>query len=375
MPSSRIAPSISSRSLAFRCLFLLLAILTLSIASSAQFRVAVTIAPPALPIYDQPVCPGDGYIWTPGYWYWDDDAEEYYWVPGTWVLAPEVGFYWTPGWWGWGGSAFIWNEGFWGPEIGFYGGIDYGFGYFGVGFVGGRWEGGHFFYNQAITNVNVTVIHNVYNETVVNRETVNRISYNGPGGIDRRPTAQEEAAMRAPHVPPVPVQRQHVEVARRDPQMRALVNQGKPPVAATQRPGELRGEGVVPAREAGAPYHPPARGAEAGNRGSTRNYVHAKDLGPAERGPTPNTGDAKLDEKYQKEQAKLAEKQDKERMKLQKQQDKEHEKLARQQASQERTQQLEQRHQQQTQRLQQRQMQQTQHLQARQAPARSGGRR
>jgi len=36
--------------------------------ASAQVRVFVTVAPPVLPIYEQPMCPGDGYIWTPGYW-------------------------------------------------------------------------------------------------------------------------------------------------------------------------------------------------------------------------------------------------------------------------------------------------------------------
>ena len=28
------------------------------------------VAPPAIPTYDQPECPGEGYIWTPGYWAW-----------------------------------------------------------------------------------------------------------------------------------------------------------------------------------------------------------------------------------------------------------------------------------------------------------------
>src|SRR6266852_5329672 len=183
----------SIRSLALRSLSLVLVMLALSAASMAQFRVAITFGPPALPIYEQPICPGEGYIWTPGYWYWDDDGEDYYWVPGTWVLAPEVGFLWTPGWWGWGGDVFLWHEGFWGPEVGFYGGVVYGFGYFGEGYEGGRWENGRFFYNRSVNNVDVTIIHNVYNTTIVNR-TENRVSFNGPGGIDRRPSSREEAA-------------------------------------------------------------------------------------------------------------------------------------------------------------------------------------
>ncbi len=108
------------------------------------------------------------------------------------MLAPEVGFLWTPGWWGWGGSAFIFHAGYWGPQVGFYGGVSYGFGYFGRGYEGGRWDNGHFFYNRSVNNVNVTVVHNVYNTTIVNRTDV-RVSYNGGnGGINERPTREEE---------------------------------------------------------------------------------------------------------------------------------------------------------------------------------------
>ena len=56
------------------------------------------VAPPAIPDYDQPPCPGDGYIWTPGYWAWGPDG--YYWVNGAWVLPPYAGALWTPGYWG-----------------------------------------------------------------------------------------------------------------------------------------------------------------------------------------------------------------------------------------------------------------------------------
>ena len=152
------------RSRFIRPLLLGIAMLFLCSASFAQIGVAITIAPPALPVYEQPVCPGDGYIWTPGYWAWGDDG--YFWVPGTWVEAPEVGFFWTPGYWGWGGSSFVWYDGYWGPTVGFYGGINYGFGYFGHGYEGGRWDGGHFFYNRAVNNINVAVIHNVYETKV-----------------------------------------------------------------------------------------------------------------------------------------------------------------------------------------------------------------
>src|ERR1700726_4025946 len=118
------------------------------IQSRAQVAVGISvqIGPPALPVYEQPICPGAGYLWTPGYWAYGDDG--YYWVPGTWVVAPTVGFLWTPGYWGWGGGGYFWHAGYWGPHVGFYGGVNYGFGYVGVGYLGGGWEGGHFAYNR-----------------------------------------------------------------------------------------------------------------------------------------------------------------------------------------------------------------------------------
>jgi hypothetical protein len=348
-------------------------LLAMSTASFAQFRVAITVGPPALPVYDQPLCPGDGYMWTPGYWYWDDDISDYYWVPGTWVLAPEPGFLWTPGWWGWGDAAFAWHEGFWGPTIGFYGGINYGFGYFGVGFAGGRWDNGHFFYNRAVMNVDVTNIHNVYNTTVVNNTTINRVSFNGGnGGVTARPTPQEEAAEHDRHVPPVAAQTQHVQAARGNPALRASANHGKPPIAATEKPGEFTGHGVVEAKDAGAPYKAEENHAGAESHAAApaaHPAVHPNDLPPAER-PTPtNSGNAKADRKYQQQQDKLYAKQTQERQKLQQKQDQDHQRLAQQKASDAKTQQLEQKHAQQTQQLQQRHAAQQQSLQSHQAPA------
>src|SRR5581483_3278218 len=91
--------------------------------------------PPALPTYDQPPCPGQGHIWTPGYWNYDS-GQGYYWVPGAWVLAPFTGALWTPGWWGYNSGRYGWHRGYWGRHVGYYGGIDYGHGYVGHGYEG-----------------------------------------------------------------------------------------------------------------------------------------------------------------------------------------------------------------------------------------------
>jgi len=348
-------------------------LLLLASASLGQVRISVSFGPPALPVYEQPLCPGEGYIWTPGYWAWDDDGDDYYWVPGTWVMAPEPGYFWTPPYWAWVGSSFVFYDGYWGPHVGFYGGINYGFGYFGDGFVGGRWEGDHFFYNRSVTNVNVTNVRNVYNTTIVNNNTtINRVSYNGGnGGVVARPTPQQEAFARERHVPPVGAQTHQIQQARGNPQFRASENRGRPPVAATQRPGEFNGHGAVPARQAGGPYNPPAN--RAVNQphpggGGRPNAIHPNDLPTMNRPPAPNTGSQKLDQKYQRQQEKLQQQQDKERQKLQQQQEKEHQQMMKRNGDQARQQQVEQRHQQQTQQLQQRHAQQQERMQQRQAP-------
>jgi hypothetical protein len=261
--------------------------------------------------------------------------------------------------------------------VGFYGGIDYGYGYFGRGYEGGRWERDHFFYNRAVNNVNVTVIHNVYNTTVVNERHVTRVSYSGGnGGINARPTPQEEAAAHTRHLPPAAPQRQHIQQARSNPQLRASVNRGKPPIAATPTPSAFSGRGVVPAREGGSIHGGPrnagpgngARNIPSAENNNSRRAVHARDIPPIERSARPNTGNPKQDSKNQKQQEKIYAQQEKQRQKLQQQQDKEDQRLARQNADQARRQQVEQRHQQQTEQLQQRHSQQQQRMQQREQP-------
>lgn len=234
-------------------------------ASFAQVSVGVsiTVAPPALPVYVQPPIPGPGFIWTPGYWAYGPAG--YYWVPGTWVRPPAVGLLWTPGYWGWSGGVYRWHAGYWGPHVGFYGGVNYGFGYVGVGYAGGYWSHGVFAYNRAVNNIsNTTVIHNTYNKTVVNNINVTRVSYNGgAGGTVARPTAQEEVAAREHHVAPTALQAQHEHAASSNHALLASVNHGRPGIAATREPGAFHGPGIVAAK---APHHPPANGAHVASR-------------------------------------------------------------------------------------------------------------
>ncbi|MGO4702555.1 hypothetical protein [Dyella sp. 2RAB6] len=226
--------------------------------ATAGVFVSVNIAPPPLPVYVQPAIPAPGYLWVPGYWAYDDDGG-YYWVPGTWVEPPYSGALWTPAWWGWSGSAYVFHIGYWGPRVGFYGGINYGFGYTGVGYAGGYWNRNRFYYNRSVNNIN-THITDVYNKTVINNITVNHTSYNGgPGGIAARATAQELQAARMQRQGPVAAQRQQMTMAAQNRELRASANHGMPSVAATPRAGAFAGREAMPARAAVAPGNAAAR--------------------------------------------------------------------------------------------------------------------
>lgn len=378
-----------------RSLLLTLGLLALSSVASAQIGIglSIRIAPPELPVYEQPVCPEDGYIWTPGYWAYGDS--DYYWVPGTWVMAPEVGYLWTPGYWGDDNGGYFFHEGYWGTQVGFYGGISYGYGYFGHGYEGGRWDNGHFFYNQSASRVNVSITRNVYNTRVENNYNTSRVSFNGGrGGVNVRATSQEEVASRERHIAPVAAQMQHVQSARANPELRDSANHGRPPVAATARPDSNRESGAASGREGETVRNAPAASSNNTNRPNTEStrptaetnrpnnettrpnveaarptpIVHARDIQPVERPAAPNTGNAKRDQQYQQQQQKLQTQQVRERQTLQNKQEQDHQRYQQKPANEPKQQQLEQKHQQQTQQLSQKHTQQQQQMQQRQQP-------
>ncbi len=257
----------------FGSLLLMFALLATPVAASAAVYLSVAIAPPALPVYVQPPVPGAGYIWTPGYWAYGPNG--YYWVPGTWVLAPYVGALWTPGYWGWGSGAYFWHGGYWGPRVGYYGGINYGFGYVGVGYHGGSWNGGVFSYNSAVTNVNVTNIHNTYNQPVVQNTSLSHVSYNGgAGGIAAQPTAEERLAESDNHLPATQLQTRHQMLASTNRAQFASVNHGTPSLAATPRAAAYKQANV-----AGTAAGHPQNTGQAHRVATTQNASHPPGYG------------------------------------------------------------------------------------------------
>jgi WXXGXW repeat (2 copies) len=340
----------------FACSFLLgVGLLAMPAPSPAQVAVGVSIriGPPILPVYVQPICPEPGYIWVPGYWAYGDDG--YYWVPGTWVEPPEFGLLWTPGYWGWDDGFYVWHAGYWGPEVGFYGGVNYGFGYTGEGFFGGYWRGDRYYYNRAVTNVDVTVVRNTYNTPVVNNNTtVNRVSFNGgPGGTTAQPSSRELAAVRERHVTMTTQQTQHEQAARADRNLLASVNHGRPDVTASVHPGEFHGHGAVESR---TPANP--------NRPSVSQPSNGTRVNPA------------LDQKHQQQTDRLRQQQDQERQQLQQRHQQESQKLQQraaddrkqqeaQRRQQQQMQQMDRKHEQQQQKLQQKQQQERQRQESR----------
>ena len=233
--SLRIEISSKVRTLLFAAL-IMAPMFTLPVAQAQVFiGVSVHVAPPVLPVYVQPPLPAPGYIWTPGYWAYGDAG--YYWVPGVWVRPPRVGVLWTPGYWGFAGGVYGWHAGYWGPHIGFYGGVNYGYGYGGIGFCGGEWRGGVFAYNSAVANFGGVHVTNVYvNRTIVTQNTivnVNHVSYNGGAGIQARASAVEMQAANEHHFEPTANQAQHQNFAAQDRSQLASVNHGNPGTPAS----------------------------------------------------------------------------------------------------------------------------------------------
>jgi WXXGXW repeat (2 copies) len=252
-------------------------------ANGAEVALTVNVAPPPLPVYEQPPLPAAGYIWVPGYWSYG--PEGYFWVPGTWVLPPDPDLVWTPGYWEFSDGAYLWRSGYWGPEVGFYGGIVYGFGYFGHGYDGGYWRDHQFYYNRAVNNISNTDVPNVYSKTVVNNTTINHISYNGgPGGVGARPTAQEQAAGHQPRHAATSEQTAQVAGARNQHELLASVNQGHPPIAATPKPN-MFSEPPRRLAQAPPPPPPPERPAPAAPPDHPSHAAAAERTAPAGRPP------------------------------------------------------------------------------------------
>ena len=60
-------------SIAIKGLLFSIVLLVFSNSGLAQIGIGISVnfGPPPLPVYEQPICPAEGYLWTPGYWAYD----------------------------------------------------------------------------------------------------------------------------------------------------------------------------------------------------------------------------------------------------------------------------------------------------------------
>jgi hypothetical protein len=254
--------------------------------------------PPPLLVERQPPMPAYGYEWTPGYWGWNPVAYDYYWVPGVWVEPPAIGLLWTPPWWGWVGGVYVFTPGYWGATVGFYGGIDYGYGYGGYGYDGGYWRGRTFFYNREVTNFGGVHVNAVFNRAVFINRGAGRVSFNGgPGGVRLAASRQQLAAARAAHVGATAAQASHAMAAAGDPGRRAgAFNHGRLAAAAVGGAGAalaahsaLHGHGPLARGPALHGQHGPAQLGAGGRRGARFANIRSGPRARVIRGAAPRS--------------------------------------------------------------------------------------
>ncbi len=215
---------------------------TADAASPGEADIRTAEVPPPLQDDVPPPSPDDASLWAPAYWAWGGGG--YYWVPGAWVQPPRPGMLWTPAYWSFAGAVYVFHPGYWAPHVGFYGGINYGFGYPGIGFTGGRWVGNAF----------------VRTASPAGGAGARRVSYNGgPGGINALPTPQERAVASEPHLPMTPLQHQSLHQAAGMPTLAARSAAPAPTVARSVAANTHRAAARIPAaQDSVSPVQPAA---------------------------------------------------------------------------------------------------------------------
>jgi len=196
-------------------------------------------------------------------------------------------------------------------------------------------------------NVNVVNVRNVYERNVVVNS--DHVAFNGGnGGVQARPTREEERYANEPHTAPLAAQAEHEHAASQNRSLFASENHGRPAIAATGRPGEFSGHNVVAARATGAAHHEPrmspqeARVSSNENRGNenrnaenrnnenrgnemrnqSRNENNREMSRPQNRGNNTQARQDKAEQRQQQQQARQEQKQQRQQQKQQAQQQK-----------------------------------------------------
>ena len=150
---------------------------------------------------------------------------------------------------------------------GFYGGIDYGYGYGGVGFEGGYWRGGVYTYNRNVVNVGLSVNAAVYSKAVAHGGGSQTSFNGGNGGVNAKPSPQERAFASEHHIGPTHQQHEHRQLAGKNPDLKFARNRGKPAIAATSKAGDFSKGHTFAAKAAGTGLKPTALKTEGASTG------------------------------------------------------------------------------------------------------------
>jgi hypothetical protein len=69
--------------------------------------------PPPPRVEVAPPLPFPAAVWTPGHWRWNPGQQDYSWVGGVYLSAPQGHAVWVPGDWRQEPPGWVWTEGRW----------------------------------------------------------------------------------------------------------------------------------------------------------------------------------------------------------------------------------------------------------------------
>lgn len=83
----------------------------LSAPAFGQIQIYIGTPPPPIRYEAPPPMPGEGFVWTAGFW--EPHGPHYRWVPGRYVRAPYPGAHWTPARYEHGDKGWRMHQGYW----------------------------------------------------------------------------------------------------------------------------------------------------------------------------------------------------------------------------------------------------------------------
>lgn len=81
------------------------------VGAGVGYTVTASTAPPVPFDEEVSAAPGSGYVWVPGYWWWD--GQQYLWIAGRWAYPPESGYIWVRSGWVLEGDQYVFVHGRW----------------------------------------------------------------------------------------------------------------------------------------------------------------------------------------------------------------------------------------------------------------------